>query len=733
MNIINTISNKRFLLNGIEYLKNYASRVAGDKIEIFNNYERSDVLVSLQHYSEFRVDGVVFSTAAALQSALLPVIFSRGTLGNDVAEINQDNIFKVQYYFVDMQDDIFAIVNKINTGEPFTISDTENVLFSCLAIQDYFNSKTEKYLLTGLGKGTYGAGGTPITYENLTFINRDSFTANSDPRTEIIPFVISGTQTISQWLNTHAPVLTIQSQADGYTIFKGTVNGNAMAYLWTGYAGNYGAGQLQSIADDFQLLDENIPTVVMPLLKYFFMALGRPATTENVADSLNSATGFQSTTFPRGFFPIVVNGLNAPVIFQVQENVNGIISIYQYLFTGGAGSWGYRGEYIEQLDLKLLNIRTLTISDIDGDVNTVTVDLDTVTDGDFLTAGNVSEHDFGDPEKAYYFVYVTNAVSYTQRFIGTPGIYGGGTMADFTEEMFATGPTSETPPVPDMNIVNSAGNTILNQITGWTSALGTLVVSSAGFVFKKLGYNINIVGATPNGAHPAEVTYTIPAKTADDTFAMVSDVEGLYVPITGTDQNKPVLGDIEISVNKKVYSKSSDNSIENYLLFENDTLTLKKINTTNHHHYNFSFTNDGNVAYTTSDPTSRGITAGNDFSDIITDLDYTQKTYVDNYFNNYKKAVKVISATSYTLQNEDTSKILHFTANSPVVLTVPDGLNESNRYEGKQLGTGQIYISGTSINMYADDTHFTAGQFAVFGLDSYSTDKYLLYGRLEQA
>lgn len=524
MNIISTISNKRFSLNGIEYLKNYVSRVAGDKVEIFNNYERSDVLVSLQHYSEFRVDGVDFDSATELQSALLPVIFSRGTLGNDVAEINQNNIVRVQYYFVGMDDDIYAIVDKINTGESFTVEETEIIVFHCFAIQDYFNSKTEKYFLTGLGKGTYGSEGIQITSENLTFINRNAFAADSDPRTEIIPFQIYGSQTITQWLNTRSPALAIQSQSDGYTVFKGTINDANTSFLWIGSAGTYGTTWLQSTINDFQLLDQEVINTPLPLIKSYMLANGVKATEQNVAEALNTRTNLM--TGLAYLFPIVVSATSTPVIFQVRDNINGIVTIYNYLFKKGAGAWGYRGTEFSPADLFLISSRPLVLSDIDTDPNTVTVNLGTIPDSDFLTVGNAAEHDFGDATKAYYFVYVTNAVSYTQRFIGTPGIYGGGTMANFTEEMFATGPTSETPPVPGMNDTNAAGNTIVNQSTTW-AGITSLVVSALGWVFKQFGYNINIVAATaPSGSHPAEVTYTIPAKTADDTFAMISDVEG---------------------------------------------------------------------------------------------------------------------------------------------------------------------------------------------------------------
>lgn len=215
---------------------------------------------------------------------------------------------------------------------------------------------------------------------------------------------------------------------------------------------------------------EQDPFSIKALPRYFFMAPGRKASAENVAESINTATGFQSTTFSPGFFPIVVTTENSPIFFQVQENIEGIISIYQYWFIGGAGSWGYHGEYLEHLNLRLLSVRALNVADIEGDPNTVTANLGTIADGNFIIVANASEHDFSDADKAYYFVYVTDGVSYTQRFIGMPGIYGGGNPA-FSSAMFATGPTSETPPVviPTLSEVNAAGNITprkINILTG---------------------------------------------------------------------------------------------------------------------------------------------------------------------------------------------------------------------------------------------------------------------------
>lgn len=81
MIIINTISDKRFSLNGVEYLKNFLSFVAGNRLLIYNAYDRKDERCELTLFSEFTVNGVIYTSATLLQSALLDVIYSRISLG----------------------------------------------------------------------------------------------------------------------------------------------------------------------------------------------------------------------------------------------------------------------------------------------------------------------------------------------------------------------------------------------------------------------------------------------------------------------------------------------------------------------------------------------------------------------------------------------------------------------------------------------------------------------------
>jgi hypothetical protein len=81
MIIINTVNSTRFSLNGIQYFKNYISEVAGSAITIYNAYDRKDVKVDFVNFAEIELNGTVYGNVGDLQSALLPVIYTRASLG----------------------------------------------------------------------------------------------------------------------------------------------------------------------------------------------------------------------------------------------------------------------------------------------------------------------------------------------------------------------------------------------------------------------------------------------------------------------------------------------------------------------------------------------------------------------------------------------------------------------------------------------------------------------------
>jgi hypothetical protein len=100
------------------------------------------------------------------------------------------------------------------------------------------------------------------------------------------------------------------------------------------------------------------------------------------------------------------------------------------------------------------------------------------------------------------------------------------------------------------------------------------------------------------------------------------------------------------------------------------------------------------------------------------------------------KDILSTGSINYTLQQQDTGRILHFTSSTAATVTIPPNLQIGSRFEGKQLGTGQLSFvtgSGVTIRTAATENAKTAEQYSVFAIDWIGAEEYMLYGRLEQA
>lgn len=84
MIVINNIDSQRFTFNGVEYFKNFTPVVVGNKIRVLNTYDSSIELTDAPRlYSDFEVDGVVYASVSLLQTALLPILYTRNSLVGD--------------------------------------------------------------------------------------------------------------------------------------------------------------------------------------------------------------------------------------------------------------------------------------------------------------------------------------------------------------------------------------------------------------------------------------------------------------------------------------------------------------------------------------------------------------------------------------------------------------------------------------------------------------------------
>lgn len=82
MIIILNIDSEKFSLNGIPYFKNFMPHVLAGKLKIVNVYDTVFELAVLDHFYNFSVDGIIYESVSDLQNSLLPVIYSRNSLGS---------------------------------------------------------------------------------------------------------------------------------------------------------------------------------------------------------------------------------------------------------------------------------------------------------------------------------------------------------------------------------------------------------------------------------------------------------------------------------------------------------------------------------------------------------------------------------------------------------------------------------------------------------------------------
>lgn len=127
MIIINDLNESRFTLNGVQYFKNYLTRVAGNSLSIYNAYNTCDILVPFSPHERFQVNGSLFEAVEELQAALVGICYTRNTL-NEGSPADQNNIGRVisfgellpQNGLYITREEASAKINSL--AEPITIS-----------------------------------------------------------------------------------------------------------------------------------------------------------------------------------------------------------------------------------------------------------------------------------------------------------------------------------------------------------------------------------------------------------------------------------------------------------------------------------------------------------------------------------------------------------------------------------------------------------------------------------
>ncbi|WP_310381847.1 hypothetical protein [Flavobacterium sp.] len=148
MIVIQNIDSQKFLLNGIPYLKNFMPHYVSGKLRIVNVYDTKFELVPFKSASELSIDGIVYATISEAQEALLPVIYTRNSLGGVIAAV-EDRIVNGVTTIAPSQNIVFDEFKKIEDrldNKDYLESDTGFYLFG----QDLTMFADWKWVINGI-------------------------------------------------------------------------------------------------------------------------------------------------------------------------------------------------------------------------------------------------------------------------------------------------------------------------------------------------------------------------------------------------------------------------------------------------------------------------------------------------------------------------------------------------------------------------------------------------------
>lgn len=197
--------------------------------------------------------------------------------------VNQDNIFLVKSAILpDDTPSNAEILSTINTLPAYTVSETNNVIFSLSYHGESGELYLFKFILVNKGKSVYGFANIQCDLNDIELVYHGKASQQDIleiPSTEIFNYG-NITGTISNWVNSQEAIL-IQSQGDGYTIINATISGVAHSWLFTGTGGKYGIGFEQTNDLDFQLFGSILDSATPDLSNYQLIS--------NIQQNMNSS------------------------------------------------------------------------------------------------------------------------------------------------------------------------------------------------------------------------------------------------------------------------------------------------------------------------------------------------------------------------------------------------------------------------------------------------------------
>lgn len=160
------------------------------------------------------------------------------------------------------------------------------------------------------------------------------------------------------------------------------------------------------------------------------------------------------------------------------------------------------------------------------------------------------------------------------------------------------------------------------------------------------------------------------------------------IPLSGTENGSPIIGDIEMEfdADRQIISHNSDYSYSNSILFGTSALQLT---TTSNGSTRALSLSDGGIQINDGGIMSHGLIGIQDFTPNITDLDYTQKKYVDNVSG---KIINLGTITYEDINSAPTDSYLQFTPNElPLDFYIEKiFINQTELFDG---GVETIYVS----------------------------------------
>lgn len=185
---------------------------------------------------------------------------------------------------------------------------------------------------------------------------------------------------------------------------------------------------------------------------------------------------------------------------------------------------GTEGTALSLSNLELVYSGSGTITDVENDPSTVIQDYGDIegqTISEWLN-GLVIPIDIQSQEDGYtLFQGTVDTVPTSYLWVGDAGTYGDGEVQSTMADFLLIEDVAPEPATPTLQAVTDAGNSTDNDIVLEGSG-EELTLTATGSSYDKGGFNTSIDYIDP----VANAKYSWPAKTANDTIAMLSDIDG---------------------------------------------------------------------------------------------------------------------------------------------------------------------------------------------------------------